>query len=102
MTKSKLLFILAVLLFLMIQAGCTIGGKPAPKQTRIWITFDPGGASTSSEATIYAQNVQTGQTFSRLHSPSQPISITVAAPGTYVFYGLLNDDPISSHFGATG
>ena len=33
---------------------------------------------------------------------SAPVEMTVEAPGTYVFYARLINDPDSYHFGATG
>jgi hypothetical protein len=68
-----------------------------------------GGAGFAS--IIYAQEVNTGRTFHIVMPAgshglvvlptSPPLSFSVDAPGTYVFYAvLINED--SYHYGATG
>jgi hypothetical protein len=68
-----------------------------------------GGAGFAS--IIYAQEVNTGKTFHIVMPAgshglvvlptSPPLSFSVEAPGTYVFYAvLINED--SYHYGATG
>jgi hypothetical protein len=85
--------------------------RPAPKQALITVTFDMGGGKAGFAATIYAQEVSTGETYKGFYSagshglvvlPSEPISITVAAPGRYVFYATLINNPDDYHYGATG
>jgi hypothetical protein len=60
---------------------------------------------------IYAQEVSTGKTFHIVMPAgshggvvlptSPPLSFTVAAPGTYVFYAVLINEE-GHHYGATG
>lgn len=85
--------------------------RPALKQAQVIVTFDMGGGKAGFAATIYAQEVTSGKTFKGFYSagshglvvlPSEPISITVDAPGTYVFYATLINNPDDYHYGATG
>ena len=85
--------------------------KPNPKQALVTVTFDMGGGKAGFAATVYAQEVTSGKTFKGFYSagshglvilPSEPISITIEAPGTYVFYATLINNPDDYHYGATG
>jgi hypothetical protein len=97
---------LALGLFLLL-ALCAC----APTQAAVTVTFDMGGGTAGFAATIYAQEVTTGKTFHVFYPAgshglvvlptSPPVTFSVDAPGTYVFYAvLINED--SYHFGATG
>ena len=102
---------------LMGMTGCSQSAKLTaapthnPQQALVWVTFDLGGGRTGFAATIYAQEVESGKTFSHPYAagshggvvlPSQPTLMTVDAPGVYVFYGALVNAPESYHYGATG
>jgi hypothetical protein len=79
----------------------------------IIVTLDLGGGGAGFAATLYAQEVSTGQTYAYpMTAPSHasgaaaiptsaPVSFPVQAPGTYVFYARLVNEPDSYHFGAT-
>ncbi len=77
----------------------------------ITVALDMGSGGAGFAATIYAQEVYTGQTFHGFMSAgmhglavlptSPPISFPVIAPGTYVFYARLINAPDDYHFGAT-
>jgi len=96
---------------LLALAGCGLLPTPAPKTATVSVTLDLGGGGTGFAAVINAQEVHTGQTFSHPYAagshggvilPDTPITFTVDAPGTYVFYGFLVNAPESYHYGATG
>ncbi len=100
-------FVLTALVGLM---ACTTMPTPPPGQATITAALDMGAGGPSFAATVYAQEVHTGKTFHALMSAgghglvvlptSPPVSFSVEAPGTYVFYAvLINED--SYHFGAT-
>jgi hypothetical protein len=110
-----------LMLLVLFPMGCWISGNPmatataipnpTPEQATITVIFDLGGGRTGFAASIYAQEVFSGKTFSHPYSagshggvvlPSQPITFSVDAPGTYVFYGNLVNAPESYHYGATG
>ena len=102
---------LGVLLCLWLLAACTGIPTKQPDLATITAAFDMGGGGAGFASTIYAQEVHTGKTFHTFMSAgshglvvlptSAPVTFTVEAPGTYVFYSvLINED--SYHFGATG
>ena len=95
---------------LMLAACTAIPTKPTGLAT-ITATLDMGAGGAGFASTIYAQEVHTGKTFHTFMSAgshglvvlptSPPVTFTVEAPGTYIFYAvLINED--SYHFGATG
>ena len=101
----------AALLCILSLTGCTTTPVTPTGMATITATFDMGAGGAGFAATIYAQEVHTGKTFHTFMSAgshglvvlptSPPVSFTVEAPGTYVFYAvLINED--SYHFGATG
>jgi hypothetical protein len=109
---KKRSFLFCVWLPLLLLAACT-GGAPATQTglATITATFDMGAGGAGFASMIYAQEVNTGKTFHTVMSAgshglvvlptSPPLSFTVEAPGTYVFYAvLINED--SYHYGATG
>ncbi len=105
-----------LILILAVLAGCTalpLFPKPTatPSLATITAAFDMGAGGAGFAATIYAQEVHTGKTFHTFMSAgshglvvlptSPPVTFTVEAPGTYIFYAvLINED--AYHFGATG
>lgn len=85
----------------------TFEGTPA--MVNIALNMGSGGAGFS--ATLYAQEVYTGRTIgifmsAGMHTASYlptspPLDMAVPAPGTYVFYARLTNDPMDYHFGYT-
>lgn len=71
-----------------------------------------GSGGAGFAATIYAQEVTSGKTFFAPYSAgshglvvlptSAPVGVQVNAPGTYVVYARLVNEPDSYHYGATG
>lgn len=98
-------WVFLVLICLLIS-GC------APATATVYTRLDLGGGGSGFAATLYAQEVNTGKTVHVFQSAgshglvvlptSEPVALTVDAPGTYVFYARLSNDPDSYHFGATG
>jgi hypothetical protein len=97
----------------VVLAGCRFSGTPTPAPTAtVMMTFDLGGGGAGFAATLYAQEVNTGKTVHVFYPAgshggvvlptSPPVAIQVDAPGTYVFYARLSNDPDSYHYGATG
>ncbi len=86
----------------------TLEGKLAT----IIASLDMGGGGAGFAATLYAQEVTSGKTFhtflpAGMHGlavlpTSPPVMFSVQAPGTYVFYARLINEPDSYHYGATG
>ena len=90
--------------------ACSTIPTPPPGHATITARLDMGAGGAGFAATIYAQEVHTGKTFHTFMSAgshglvvlptSPPVSFSVEAPGTYIFYAvLINED--SYHFGAT-
>ncbi len=104
--------ILTALLALLALAGCVWQIVPTPSKAVVTVMFDLGGGGTGFAAMIYAQEVTTGKTFKLLYPAgshggvvlptSPPITLAVDAPGTYVFYARLNEDPDEYHFAYNG
>lgn len=103
-------FLFCACLALFLLAACTGALESKPGSATVTITFDMGTGGSGFTAMIYAQEVSSGKTFhvvmpSSSHGgvilpTSPPLSLTVEAPGTYVFYAvLINAD---RHYGATG
>jgi len=96
---------------LLVLGGCQ-RATPAPEQASVQVTFDMGGGGSGFAASLFAQEVTTGETFKGFYPAgshglvvmptSAPIVITVEAPGTYVFYATLIEAPDDYQFGATG
>ena len=102
----------ALVVVLLIElAACTAIPTKPPGQATITAALDLGGGGAGFSATIYAQEVHSGETF-HMFMPagshglvvlptSPPVTFDVEAPGTYIFYAvLINED--SYHWGATG
>lgn len=90
-----------------LQSTATLEGELA----HIVIGLDMGGGGAGFAATLYAQEVNTGKTFHTFLSAgmhglavlptSEPVSLSVQAPGTYVFYARLINEPDAYHYGYT-
>lgn len=99
------------LAFAVALSGCGGTTPPTPQVATITVTFDMGGGGSGFAATIYAQEVATGKTFKSFYPAgshglvilptSPPVSFTVEAPGTYVFYATLIEAPDDYQYGAT-
>ncbi len=105
------LFCAAALICVVGLTACTTTPPTPVGMATITAALDMGAGGAGFAATIYAQEVHTGKTFHTFMSAgshglvvlptSAPVSFTVEAPGTYIFYAvLINED--SYHFGATG
>lgn len=105
-------YLTAIILSVVLLSACSSRATPTPQLATITATFDMGGGGAGFAATIYAQEVTSGKTFHSFYPAgshggvvlptSPPISFSVEAPGTYIFYATLINDPESYHFGATG
>lgn len=101
-----------LILGLFVLASCAGIPTPTPQPATVVVKFDLGGGGTGFAATIYAQEVNSGKTVHQFMSAgshglvvlptSAPINILVDAPGTYVFYATLINNPDDYHYGATG
>lgn len=81
------------------MAGC----EPGPKAAHATIKFDIYGGDNAFAATIYAQEVATGQTVQFPYGPHTPyITAELKTPGKYVFYARLVEAPDDYHYGFTG
>lgn len=110
--KSRFLLHIVWLLSFILPACAPVTAAPTPiPLATIVATLDMGAGGAGFTAMIYAQEVTTGKTFHIVMPAgshglvvlptSPPLSFTVEAPGTYVFYAvLINED--SYHFGSTG
>ena len=104
-----ILIIIGSLLFL---GSCSLLPTPEPQVATIMVTLDMGSGGAGFAATVYAQEVNSGKTFYAPYSAgshglvvlptSAPVGVLVDAPGTYVLYARLVNDPDSYHYGATG
>jgi hypothetical protein len=99
------------LLLAALLCSCVGVTPPEPQLATVTVTFDMGGGGAGFAATIYAQEVSTGKTFKSFYPAgshglvvlptSPPVSFTVEAPGTYVFYATLIEAPDDYQYGAT-
>jgi hypothetical protein len=106
------IFLPLPMLLVLSLAACRAAVTPAPAMATVYVTFDMGGGGAGFAASLFAQEVTTGKTFKGFapagsHGgvvlPTSPaVGIQVEAPGTYVFYATLINDPESYQFGATG
>ena len=105
--KTPLALKLALILVLLLSACMA-----APSTATVFLNLDLGNGGSGFAATLYAQEVTSGKTFKGFYAAgshgqvvlptSQPVSIVVDAPGTYVFYATLIEAPDDYHYGATG
>ena len=93
---------LLLALLLLCVAGLVAACRPitAPPPATLDVTFAIANGTTGFAATIYAQEVDSGATTTKLYAAySDPITMTVAAPGTYVLYARLVEAPDEYHYG---
>lgn len=84
---------------------------PQAKRAEIVLGLDMGSGGAGFSATLYAQEVSSGETFHTFLSAgmhgastlptSAPVLLYVRAPGTYVFFARLTNAPDEYHYGAT-
>jgi hypothetical protein len=86
---------LSLLLPLLLCCG------PKPASVRIkFVIYDN---DNTFAATVYAQEVATGQTTKFAYGPHTPyLPVQMKVPGTYVFYATLVEAPDDYHYGFTG
>lgn len=107
----KRLSLVCISLLLVLLVACSSALATLQGKATITAAVDMGAGGAGFTSIIYAQEVNTGKTFHIVMPAgshglvvlptSPPLSFTVDAPGTYVFYSVLvNED--SYHFGATG
>ena len=99
------------LMLAALLCSCVGVTPPEPQLATVTVTFDMGGGGAGFAATIYAQEVSSGKTFKSFYPAgshglvvlptSPPVSFTVEAPGTYVFYATLIEAPDDYQYGAT-
>ncbi len=98
-----------LLLSLALLASCS---ALSPRKATVFVRLDLGGGGSGFAATLYAQEVNTGKTIHQFQSAgshglvvlptSEPLKFQLDAPGTYVFYATLINNPDDYHYGATG
>ena len=94
-TRTNIL-LLAILPLILLVLAC---GPKSAKVTVKFVIFDNDNAFA---ATIYAQEVNTGQTFQFPYAPHTPyITVGLNTPGKYVFYARLVEAPDDYHYGYT-
>jgi hypothetical protein len=105
-------FPVVLLLVISVLAGCALIPTPAPQPATVFVRLDLGGGGSGFAATLYAQEVATGKTVHLFQSAgshglvvlptSEPIRFQLDAPGAYIFYATLINNPDDYHYGATG
>jgi hypothetical protein len=109
---KNLYFPVALLLAIVVMAGCAPSPTPAPQPATVFVRLDLGSGGSGFAATLYAQEVATGKTVHLFQSAgshglvvlptSEPIKFQLDAPGIYIFYATLINNPDDYHYGATG
>lgn len=84
---------------------------PQEQRAEVVLGLDMGSGGAGFSATLYAQEVASGETFHTFLSAgmhgastlptSAPVLLYVRAPGTYVFFARLTNAPDEYHYGAT-
>ena len=99
MKGPKLIGILAILAFLSLAlSSCFLGPGPA----KVKVKFDLYDGDNSFAATVYVQEVHSGQTRSIPYNPHTPyVMVPIKEAGTYVFYARLLEAPDDYHYGFT-
>jgi hypothetical protein len=102
----------ALALALPALTGCRPAATPTPQFASAVVTFELALGGSGFSLTVYAQEVTSGKTVSQLYSSgahggvilptSAPLTFTLEAPGTYIFYANMINAPEDYHFGATG
>jgi hypothetical protein len=101
-----------LLLASVVLAGCAVRPTLTPQPATVFVRLDLGGGGSGFAATLYAQEVNTGKTVHQFQSAgshglvvlptSEPIDFQLDAPGIYIFYATLINNPDDYHYGATG
>jgi hypothetical protein len=93
---------LCILVFASLAlAGCGLLGL-GPKTAKVVVKFDQSGGDNSFAATVYVQEVDTGETLLFPYDPHTPnITVNLKKPGKYVFYARLVEAPDDYHYGYT-
>ncbi len=87
---------------LTLAASLLLAGCANSKMAKVTVKFDIVGGDNSFQATVYAQEVATGQTLLFPYGPHTPfITVDLPAPGRYVFYARLVEAPDDYHYGYT-
>lgn len=74
-----------------------------PKPAKVQVKFVIYDNDNTFAATVYAQEVNTGQTTKFSYGPHTPyLPVEIKVPGTYVFYATLVEAPDDYHYGFTG
>ena len=77
---------------------CSLGATTA----KVLVKFDQTGGDNTFAASVYTQEVSTGETHSFPYDPHTPgIFIDLKKPGRYVFYARLVEAPDDYHYGYT-
>jgi hypothetical protein len=105
-------FPVILLLVSALLAGCSSFPAFSPQPATVYVRLDLGGGGSGFAATLYAQEVTTGKTVHLFQSAgshglvvlptSEPIKFQLDAPGVYVFYATLINNPDDYKYGATG
>ncbi len=89
-------------MLLSLIACLWLAGCADQKTAKVTVKFDIVGGDNSFGATIYAQEVTSGQTLLFPYGPHTPyIALDLPAPGRYVFYARLVEAPDDYHYGYT-
>jgi hypothetical protein len=88
----------ALALLGLAAIGCGQEGRSA----KVKVKFDMYDGDNVFAATVYAQEVSTGETTSFPYAPHIPyIVVEIKKPGSYVFYARLVEAPDDYHYGYT-
>jgi len=97
---------------MFVLSGCGTIRPPWQRSATVTVMFDLAGGGSGFSLSVYAQEVRTGKTYYELYSSgahggvilptSGPLTFSVDAPGTYIFYANMINAPEDYHFGATG
>lgn len=89
---------LSVILELTSCGFLGLGARTA----KVVIKFDQSGGDNTFAATVYVQEVNTGETLLFPYDPHTPnITVNLKKPGKYVFYAKLVEAPDDYHYGYT-
>jgi hypothetical protein len=82
----------------LILSACGLSSKSAT----VRVKFDQSGGDNTFAATVYAQEVTTGETITFPYDPHTiGIFLKLIKPGKYVFYARLVEAPDDYHYGYT-
>jgi len=82
----------------LVLAGCAFGPKPA----KVRVKFDIVDGDNNFAATVYVQEVDSGETREIAYDPHTPyIVVDLKKAGKYVFYARLVEAPDDYHYGYT-